>query len=274
MTTGPPVRSSVPATPAILGREGSGPVTTKHAQLATELRARIERGEYGDKLPSEYELTRQFGMSRTTVRQALSTLQNEGLLRSESGVGYFVRQLEHFAYRPQDDFRRAPEVVPDADYFTAVARERNPTQKIEVGVIVAPADVARRLKLEPGAYVAERRRLRLLDGVPFQANDSYYPLDLVEGTAIMLPGSIPQGVNQYLADLGHAQTKALDEIWIRMPTLDESRRLQLGPGTPVAEHVITGLTADERPVRMVRTILPGDRNVITFERTHPDHEGA
>lgn len=249
-------------------------MTTKHAQLATELRARIERGEYGDKLPSEYELMKRFAISRTTVRQALSTLQNDGLLRSESGVGYFVRKLEHFEYRPQDDFRRGPRAIPDADYFTNVATERNPTQEIEVGVIVAPTDVARRLKLEPGAHVAERRRLRLLDGVPFQVNDSYYPLELVQGTAIMLPESIPQGVNEFLADLDHVQNKALDEIYVRMPWPDEVRRLQLGPGTPVAEHIITGLTADDRPVRMVRTILPGDRNVITFERTHPHHEGS
>ncbi|MHA6780109.1 GntR family transcriptional regulator [Pseudonocardia saturnea] len=249
-------------------------MTTKHALLATELRARIKRGEYGYKLPSEYELMRTFAMSRTTVRQALNTLQNDGLLRSESGVGYFVRTLEHFEYRPQDDFRRAQVVVPDADYFTDVAKERNPSQEIEVGVVVAPPDVERRLKLRPGTHVARRRRLRLLDGMPFQLNDSYYPLELVQGTAIVLPESIPQGVNQVLADLGHAQVKALDEIWVRMPSPDELQRLQLGPGTPVADHVITGITADDRPVRTVHTILPGDRNVITFERTHPDHEGS
>ena len=40
----------------------------------------------------------------------------------------------------------------------------------------------------------------------------------------------------------------------------------------MAEHIITGFTADDRTVRMVRAILPGDRNVITFDRTHPDHD--
>ena len=107
-----------------------------------------------------------------------------------------------------------------------------------------------------------------------RVNDSYYPLDLVQGTPVMLPESIPQGVSQFLADLGHVQTHALDEIWVRMPTQEQMRRLQLGPGTLVAEHIITGLTADDLPVRVVRTVLPGDRNVITFERTHPDHEGT
>ena len=70
-------------------------MTTKHAQLATELRARVERGQYADGLPSESRLMKDFEVSRTTVRAALSSLQNDGLLRSESGVGYFVRKVEH-----------------------------------------------------------------------------------------------------------------------------------------------------------------------------------
>ena len=57
-----------------------------------------------------------------------------------------------------------------------------------------------------------------------------------------------------------------------MPRQSEVDRLKILPGTPVAEHVITGFTAEDRPVRMARVVLPGDRNVITFERTHPDHE--
>ena len=87
----------------------------------------------------------------------------------------------------------------------------------------------------------------------------------------MHPASIDRGANEVLAENGHAQVRALDEIWLRMPTPDEVRQLQLGRGTPVAEHIITGFTADDRVARMVRVIIPGDRNVITFERAHPDH---
>lgn len=60
--------------------------------------------------------------------------------------------------------------------------------------------------------------------------------------------------------------RAVDELYIRMPTPDEAARLALGPGTPVAYHVATGFTQAGRPVRVAVTVLPGDRHVITYER--------
>jgi DNA-binding GntR family transcriptional regulator len=247
----------------------------KHAQVAETLRQRIDDGVYpeGGRLPSEAKLSAEFAASRTTVRQALLTLQNQGLVRAESGVGYFVRKLRHFEYRPQADFQRAATIT-DADSFTQAAHGRNPTQRIEVSIVAAPDDVARRMRLPEGAFVVLRSRLRFLDGEPYQINDSYYPREVAEGTEVMQPRDISEGVNHVLAKTGHAQVRALDEIWVRMPTPAEADRLRILPGTPVAEHVITGLTADDRVVRVVRVVLPGDRNVITFERTHPDHDVA
>lgn len=244
----------------------------KHAQLTDALRQRIADGAYPDgKMPSEAQLTMRYNVSRTTVRAALLALQNEGLLRAESGVGYFVRTLEHFSYRPQDDFRRNS-VFADADSFTIAAKGRNPSQRIEVTIVAAPVDVQRRLGVPEGEFVVRRSRLRLLDEEPFQINDSYYPRDVAEGTDVMRAVDLTQGANQVLADHGHGQVRALDEIWVRMPTRAEVDRLRILPGTPVAEHIVTGFTAEDRAVRMARVVLPGDRNVITFERTHPDHD--
>ena len=246
----------------------------KHAQLTETLRRRIGDNFYADgRLPSESLLISEFGLSRTTVRAALTALQNEGLLHAQSGVGYFVRHVQHFAYRPQDDFKREKLIV-DADSFTRAAEGRNPTQRIEVSIVPAPVDVARRLGVPTGEFVVLRSRLRFLDGEPFQLNDSYYPRDVAEGTEVMVSGDIARGANEVLAENGHAQVRALDEIWVRMPTPVEADRLRILPGTPVAEHIITGLTAENRVVRMVRAVLPGDRNVITFDRLHPDHEAA
>lgn len=245
----------------------------KHEQLTATLRDRIDTNFYtaGGRIPSEASLVSEFEVSRTTVRAALTALQNEGLLRAQSGVGYFVRRFQHFGYRPQDDFRQASRIA-DVDSFTLAAEGRNPAQRIVVSIVAAPADVARRLGLPEGEFVVLRSRLRSLDGEPFQLNDSYYPRDVAEGTEVMQPGSIQRGANQVLADCGFAQARALDEIWVRMPRPDEVSRLRIPPGTPVAEHVITGFTAEGRAVRMVRAVLPGHRNVITFDRVHPDHE--
>ena len=67
----------------------------KLAQAVVDrLAGRIRRGEFkaGDKLPTEYEITRAFGVSRTVVREAMSRLQAAELVEPRHGVGTFVRQ--------------------------------------------------------------------------------------------------------------------------------------------------------------------------------------
>jgi GntR family transcriptional regulator len=59
-----------------------------------------------------------------------------------------------------------------------------------------------------------------------------------------------------------------------MPTPDEVHRLQLGPGTPVAVRLLTGLTDDSQPTRVAVSILPGDRHGIVYERARPPRDLA
>ncbi|TDC06665.1 GntR family transcriptional regulator [Nonomuraea longispora] len=73
---------------------GDGPAAAYRYQvIAARLREQIERGDFapGAALPSEAELQRQFGVARTTVRQALAVLEVEGLVVVEHGRGRFVR---------------------------------------------------------------------------------------------------------------------------------------------------------------------------------------
>jgi GntR family transcriptional regulator len=114
----------------------------------------------------------------------------------------------------------------------------------------------------------------LLDGEPFNLNDSYFPLDLVSESEILRPDDITRGANEVLAELGYRQVRALDELYVRMPTPDEASRLELGAGTPVAYHVCTGFTESGQPVRVAVTVLPGDRHVITYERKREASEDA
>jgi GntR family transcriptional repressor for pyruvate dehydrogenase complex len=61
-------------------------------QVAATLSEEIESGRLaeGDRLPTEVELVRQLGVSRTVVREALSRLRNAGLIEPRQGIGVFV----------------------------------------------------------------------------------------------------------------------------------------------------------------------------------------
>lgn len=68
---------------------------TLYIQLVKHFRNLIQNGTLtpGLRLPTELELAREHGISRNTVRQAMSTLVNEGLLERYQGRGTFVRAL-------------------------------------------------------------------------------------------------------------------------------------------------------------------------------------
>lgn len=64
--------------------------STLHEQLSAELRAFVQRQAIDTKLPTEEDLMEIYGVSRTTVRRALQTLVEEGLLVRRQGKGTFV----------------------------------------------------------------------------------------------------------------------------------------------------------------------------------------
>jgi GntR family transcriptional regulator, transcriptional repressor for pyruvate dehydrogenase complex len=77
------------------------PVLRAREQVEQQLRQAIHDGVFGlgDRLPSETDLTEHFSVSRTTVREALRTLVEEGLITRSPGArgGSFVEQVDHHA---------------------------------------------------------------------------------------------------------------------------------------------------------------------------------
>ena len=63
-------------------------------RVADLLRERIQKGEYvpGAQLPTENALVQEFGVSRTVIREAISSLRVDGLVKAHQGRGVFVSQ--------------------------------------------------------------------------------------------------------------------------------------------------------------------------------------
>lgn len=64
----------------------------KYKQIADELRSDILTGIYKQSLPTEQELCEKYQVSRQTVRQALSMLQNDRLIERRQGSGSYIRE--------------------------------------------------------------------------------------------------------------------------------------------------------------------------------------
>ena len=71
--------------------------SAKYVKLFEQIKSEILTGEYrsGEKIPGENELAQKYGMSRQTVRQSLSLLEQEGLIERRQGSGTYVAEKMH-----------------------------------------------------------------------------------------------------------------------------------------------------------------------------------
>jgi GntR family transcriptional regulator len=239
----------------------------KYRQVADALRREISDGRFppGSRLPSENDLTERFSASRNTVRSGLLQLVSEGLISSSQGLGYEVRSHEVFELNASR-FENLNFPQQGDAYNTDVRNAgRRPHQTFRVEMTPAPAEIAKRLKVEPGSTAVLRFCHRFVDDVPWSTQATYYPGWLAEeAPRLTEPGDIAEGTTRYLASLGIEQRGYFDEIATRMPTPEEGRLLDMSAGVPVLLWTRTGF-ADDRAIRCTLTTLRGDLNRMNYE---------
>lgn len=137
-------------------------------QLVDVLREKIENDMVAhDPLPSERELSEQYGLSRTTVRLALQELESLGLVTRQHGRGTFVA----------DGTNRVTDLSQAYSFTEEMHRlGRNPQTKVlEFGLVPAAKHASSMLRLHLGTKVFKLRRLRLADGIPMMLERSHLP---------------------------------------------------------------------------------------------------
>jgi GntR family transcriptional regulator len=121
----------------------------------------------GDRLASERALGERLGMSRVTIRRALATLVERGLLIPAARRGWFVA--------PPSSAGSYPPLQSFTEWARAQGRTAG-TMVLTARVRRAVTDEARLLRLTRRARLFELKRLRLLDSVPISVESSCVPL--------------------------------------------------------------------------------------------------
>ncbi|HEC08884.1 MAG TPA: GntR family transcriptional regulator [Acidimicrobiales bacterium] len=213
--------------------------TIRYRQIAGELARRLESDSTppGGLLPSEAELGREFGVSRVTVRRALESLREEGLVASRQGFGWFR------AAEPVRQTLARLGTIEDQLEASGLTSER---KVLSFAFVSPPGPVA---EILGEGQVLEVRRLHLADSRPFGLVTVWCPDDLgreisradVErhsfvdlldvsfgGATQTIGASLAGGDDAEL--LGVAETSPV--LWARRVTRDS-----LGRPVLVAEHV-------------------------------------
>ncbi|MGP3990456.1 GntR family transcriptional regulator [Streptomyces sp. 3N207] len=140
-------------------------------QLSQQLESAIEQGRLapGSLLGNEIELAGRLGLSRPTVRQAIQSLVDKGLLVRRRGIG---TQVVH------SQVKRPMELSSLYDDLEA-AGQRPATRVLRQAVEEATAEVAAALAVPEGTEVLLVERLRLAHGEPMAHMRNHLPADLL-----------------------------------------------------------------------------------------------
>lgn len=195
----------------------------KHYQLSQILRQRILQGEYspGSKIPGEWNLSQEYGVSRGTVRRAINTLLNEGLLRTEQGQGTFV---------VEEPWRTRP-FLSLSNFNEEISRQHQQpkTTLLECAILPANASIAHRLKVnknEPLIYIA---RLRYANDQPIVYERRYLAQKLCPG--LMEEDLEHQSIHQLLIQKYRLPLiRTIHTIEAHVLNDDEASLLQTQPG--------------------------------------------
>jgi GntR family transcriptional regulator len=239
------VAASAKDTPRELDRDSPLPLW---AQLRADLRRRLETGAFDEGFPGELLLTAQYGVSRQTVRTALSGLRAEGVVVAERGR------------RPRLAGQAVITQPVGALYslFASVeAAGLRQASIVRARDVRADAVVAERLRLEASVPLFRLERLRLAAGEPLALDTVWLPADLA---APLLDADFSHtALYDELADrAGVRLTGGQEHIRAVVPTHAEQRLL--GLTGPAGAFAIERLGyADGRPIEWRQTLIRGDR---------------
>ena len=242
----------------------------KYRQIADSLRLRIESKQLpaDQKLPTETELTTEFGASRNTIRDAVKSLITLGLVETRPGQGTFVsKRPEPLVTTLSADRVTGLGGGEGTAYRSEVSEEhRQPTTTAppKVELQEAQGEIAARLRLQEGTDLVSRHEERLIDGTPWSLQTSFYPMELATGAPRLLSTKdIEEGTVKYLEQaLGLKQVGYRDWITMRAPDQNEITFFRLPPDgrVPVFEIFRTAFDQNGTPMRVTVTVFPSDRN--------------
>ncbi len=226
-------------------------------QLYEILRKQILAGTWkpGDMLPTETELLEEYELSRTTVRQSLDMLVNDGLIYRQRGRGTFISP-------PTIEQGLAGIISFTEDMHQ---RKMEPhTVVLSAELIPAPNEIAEALQIVPGEEVANLERLRLADSEPMSLETSYLRHKLCPGVLNhdYAVHSLRQTLtSEYNLRLVYARQK----IRAVTATRKQAQVLSVEPGAALLFIERISYTDQKIPVEFLRTYHRGDRYTLYNE---------
>jgi len=242
----------------------SGTRRSLRHSLAQELRTRILAGEWrpGDRMPSEPELARRRTVSRSSMRAAITMLEEDGVVSRKHGSGTYVT---HRPALPHDLGRNfgVSSLIRSTGMKPGTVEESS-------GAVPAPAAVAAALGVPEGAPVSSLRRVRTADGRRVVEATDWCRIEHLPPEE--LP-EIPEGsIYAALAERDLAVDHGVADLTPRNADGDLARRLGVPRGTLLLTIDQVDRTVDGVAVLVSREHHVADAFTFSLLRRTPGEE--
>jgi GntR family transcriptional regulator len=226
----------------------------RYLEIAADLRKRVEAGEFsaGGVLPSEADLTRAYGASRVTVRKALESLRDGGLIDSRQGFGWFVAV---------DPVRQSLAQLSTIERDLAERGVVTERQILDFAFVAASAHVRGVLGVD---QVLRVRRLNLADGSPFARVTVWCPAELgaslsrADVAARPFYDLLPVAIGGATQTIGAALAESADANVLAVPL-----------GSPVLRCERVTRDVDDHPVLLSVHVFPAHLTEFVVDLPSP-----
>ena len=177
----------------------------------------------GDLLPPEGQLSKQLGISRGTLREAMRIIEEEGVVRRKQGVGTFIGNADNLIRSTLDINEGVSEMI--------IGKGMKPgSREIKVEEIRASKKHAELLNLMPGEPLISLTRVRTADGLPLAYTIDFLPQRIIQGAFPRDFGS--RSLYCYIEeDLGIEVTNSLLQIQPVKAPKSIAHALEIRPAT-------------------------------------------
>lgn len=231
--------------------------TPLYFQLRELIASAIKGGNWGlnCQLPSERELTAMYGLSRMTVRQAMTALVNDGLIVRKRGKGTYIAPpkldygLLHMTSFTEDMLQRG--LTPS-------------TRLLAVRQLTAIGKTARVMGLTPGSVITLVERLRLANGEPMAYELCHLPQERFPhiGAEEVSDGSLYDFI---LKKYNVKPFKAGQTFEATLASPREAELLQVKEGAPLLLLERVSHDNKDEVIEFARALVRGDRYKFSVE---------
>lgn len=237
-----------------------------YLQVVDDLRSQIIDGRLpaGSRLPARAQLARQHGVSENVVRRAVDVLMAEGLIHTQTGARPTVRQRPELRRLTRSWYREQRGGSPFRADMAAQGRAAD--WRAKSATTTPPPAIADRLQITTDDRVVRTEYVFTSDGEPVMLSTSYEPLDVTQGTPVMLPERGPmagRGVTDRMASIGQRIATASEVVTARPVMQAEALQMRVSAGTIVMVIQRTYWTSD-RPVETADIVVPVDRYELLY----------